>query len=96
MKLDSGSVFAAPYCYIVYTIPCCFNFRRRWIDSRISDSTSLIATVAAHPGELRSIPELAASLGMREGELFGLAGEDLDLDGREPVAPPGRRRAGPA
>lgn len=38
-----------------------------------------LALVAAHPGGLRAIPELAASLAMREGEQFGLAEEDLDL-----------------
>lgn len=43
------------------------------------------AVIAAHPGELRAIPELAASLGMREGELYGLAEEDLDLDGEKIV-----------
>ena len=32
------------------------------------------------PVSSRAIPELAASLGMPEGELFGLAEEDLDLD----------------
>jgi integrase len=40
----------------------------------------ILALADAHPDELRAIPELAASLGMREGELFGLAEEDLDLD----------------
>lgn len=41
---------------------------------------TVMAIIDAHPAELRAIPELAASLGMREGELFGLALEDLDLD----------------
>jgi integrase len=44
---------------------------------------TVIAIIDAHPAELRAIPELAASLGMREGELFGLALEDLDLDGEK-------------
>jgi hypothetical protein len=35
--------------------------------------------------QLRAIPELAVSLDMREGELFGLAEEDLDLDGEKIV-----------
>ena len=34
----------------------------------------------AHPDSLRVLPELAASCGMREGELFGLAVEDFDFD----------------
>jgi integrase len=37
------------------------------------------AVIDAHPEELPAIPELAASLGMREGELYGLGEEDLDL-----------------
>lgn len=45
-----------------------------WADETVS------ALIDAHPDELRAIPELAASLGMREGELFGLAEEDLDFD----------------
>lgn len=49
------------------------------------DDAVVIALAAAHPAELRAIPELAASLGMREGELFGLAEEDLDLDGDKTV-----------
>jgi integrase len=43
------------------------------------------AIIDAHPDELRAIAELAASLGMREGELFGLAEDDLDLDGEKVV-----------
>ncbi len=42
----------------------------------------IAAVIAAHPDQLRAIPELAASCGMREGELFGLALEDFDLDER--------------
>jgi integrase len=38
--------------------------------------------IDAHPDTLRALPELAASTGMREGELFGLAREDIDFDER--------------
>jgi integrase len=34
--------------------------------------------IDAHPDSLRAVPELAASCGMREGELFGIALEDFD------------------
>jgi len=36
--------------------------------------------IDAHPGHLRALPELAASCGLREGELFGIALEDFDFD----------------
>lgn len=36
--------------------------------------------IDAHPTSLRALPELAASCGMREGELFGIALEDFDFD----------------
>jgi integrase len=36
--------------------------------------------IDAHPDLLRALPELAASCGMREGELFGIAFEDFDFD----------------
>jgi integrase len=36
--------------------------------------------IDAHPDPLRALPELAASCGLREGELFGLALEDFDLN----------------
>jgi integrase len=49
-------------------------------DIEVWDDPVVVAVIDAHPDELRAIPELAASLGMREGELFGLAEEDLDLD----------------
>jgi integrase len=35
--------------------------------------------IDAHPDSLRALPELAASCGMREGELFGIAIEDFDF-----------------
>ena len=38
--------------------------------------------IDAHPDCLRALPELGASCGMREGELFGVALEDLDFDGK--------------
>jgi integrase len=50
-------------------------------DIEVWDDAVVLALADAHPSELRAIPEFAASLGMREGELFGLAEEDLDLDG---------------
>jgi integrase len=49
-------------------------------DIEVWDDPVVVAVIDAHPDELRAIPELAASLGMREGELFGPAEEDLDLD----------------
>ncbi len=49
-------------------------------DVQVWDDSVIVALADAHPAELRAIPELAASLGMREGELFGLAEEDLDFD----------------
>jgi integrase len=33
-----------------------------------------------HPDSLRAVPELAASCGLREGELFGVALEDFDFE----------------
>ena len=51
-------------------------------DIQVWDDAVIAAVIAAHPDELRAIPELAASCGMREGELFGLAAEDFDLDER--------------
>lgn len=45
-----------------------------WSDETVSE------LIDAHPDELRAIRELAASLGMREGELYALAEEDIDLD----------------
>jgi integrase len=55
---------------------------------QVSDITvwadeTVMVLIDAHPAELRAIPELAASLGMREGELYGLAEEDIDLDGEK-------------
>ena len=40
----------------------------------------IVCLVGAHPDSLRALPELAASCGMREGELFGIALEDFDFD----------------
>ncbi len=51
-------------------------------DIQVWEDTVIAAVIAAHPDELRAIPELAASCGMREGELFGLAAEDFGLDER--------------
>jgi len=53
---------------------------RQVSDIEVWDDLVVVAVIEAHPDQLRAIPELAASLGMREGELFGLAQEDLDLD----------------
>jgi integrase len=36
--------------------------------------------IDAHPDSLRVLPELAASCGMREGELYGVALEDFGFD----------------
>jgi integrase len=54
-------------------------------DIEVWDDAVIVALADAHPSQLRAIPELAASLGMREGELFGLAEEDIDLDGEKVV-----------
>jgi integrase len=52
-------------------------------DIVVWDDQIVAAVIEAHPDELRAIPELAASLGMREGELYGLGEEDFDLDGQK-------------
>ncbi len=44
-----------------------------WADSVIA------CLIDAHPDSLRVLPELAASCGMREDELFGIALEDFDF-----------------
>jgi integrase len=44
-----------------------------WADEVIA------SLIDAHPDSLRALPELAASCGMREGELFGIAIEDFDF-----------------
>jgi integrase len=49
-------------------------------DIQVWDDAVILALADAHPAALRGIPELAASLGLREGELFGLAEEDFDLN----------------
>jgi integrase len=49
-------------------------------DITVWEDATVAAVIAAHPDALRAIPELAASCGMREGELFGLALEDVDFD----------------
>lgn len=51
-------------------------------DIQVWEDTLIVALITAHPDELRAIPELAASCGMREGELFGLALEDFDFGGQ--------------
>jgi integrase len=48
-------------------------------DIEVWEDEIVARIIDAHPDELRAIPELAASLGMREGELYGLGEEDLDL-----------------
>ena len=40
----------------------------------------IFCLIDAHPNSLRALPELAASCGMREGELYGIALEDFDFD----------------
>ncbi|MBV9095687.1 MAG: site-specific integrase [Streptosporangiaceae bacterium] len=47
---------------------------------QVWDDQTIAVLIDAHPHALRAIPELAASCGMREGELYGLALEDFDLD----------------
>jgi integrase len=54
-------------------------------DIEVWDDPVVVAVIDSHPDELRTIPELAASLGMREGELFGLAADDFDLDDEKVV-----------
>ena len=46
-----------------------------WADSTITD------LVAAHPEHLRPVPVVGAGCGMRQGEIFGLALEDIDFRG---------------
>ena len=48
-------------------------------DIEVWEDAIVAAVIDAHPDELRAVPELAASLGLR-GELYGLGEEDLDLD----------------
>lgn len=45
-----------------------------WSDRAIS------CLIDAHPSTLRAVPELAASCGLREGEIYGIALEDFDFD----------------
>lgn len=45
-----------------------------WTDAQV------LAVVDGHPDHLRPIPVLGASCGLREGEAFGLAAEDVDLE----------------
>jgi integrase len=47
---------------------------------QIWEDRIVICIIGAHPDLLRDLPELAASCGPREGELFGLAQEDFDFD----------------
>lgn len=39
--------------------------------------------VEAHPPQYRAIPVIGAATGLRQGELFGLAAEDIDFDAME-------------
>ncbi|MFB9730194.1 site-specific integrase [Haloechinothrix salitolerans] len=41
---------------------------------------TVFALIDAHPESLRLLPTIGASCGLREGELFGLAVEDIDFD----------------
>lgn len=47
---------------------------------QVWDDRTIGCLIDAHPDALRALPELAASCGMREGELFGVALEDFDFD----------------
>ncbi|WP_143091826.1 tyrosine-type recombinase/integrase [Lentzea albida] len=47
---------------------------RAWGDATV------FAVIDAHPEYLRAMPTLGASCGLREGELFGLAEEDVDFE----------------
>jgi integrase len=52
------------------------------IDIQAWDDAAVAAVIAAHPGQLRLVPELAASCGMRDAEVFGLGLEDFDFEER--------------
>lgn len=45
-----------------------------WSDERVQ------AVIDAHPDLLRAVPIVGAACGLRQGELFGLALEDIDFD----------------
>jgi integrase len=45
-----------------------------WADERVH------AVIDAHPDLFRAIPIVGAACGLRQGELFGLALEDIDFD----------------
>lgn len=45
-----------------------------WSDERV------FGVIDAHPDSLRLLPTIGATCGLREGELFGLAEEDIDYD----------------
>jgi integrase len=53
-------------------------YRERGI--QVWDDADVAAVIGAHPDELRLTPELAASCGLREAELYGLAIEDFDFE----------------
>lgn len=42
--------------------------------------TVVFAVIDAHPESLRAMPTVSATCGLREGELFGLAEEDIDFE----------------
>ncbi|WP_433017671.1 tyrosine-type recombinase/integrase [Kribbella sp. CA-294648] len=44
---------------------------------------TVLRVVEAHPPEYRAIPVVGAAAGLRQGELFGLAEEDIDFDAME-------------
>jgi integrase len=49
-------------------------------DMAVWDDAAVAAAIAAHREDLRLAPELAASCGLREAEVFGLALEDFDFE----------------
>lgn len=46
---------------------------------QVWDDQVIACLIDVHPDSLRALPGLAASCGMREGELFGIAVEDFDF-----------------
>jgi integrase len=80
--VDPSTMLRYKTAYRLHVAPVLAHLQVRDVKpSRIQwDDPVVVAVIDAHHDELRAIPELAASLGKREGELFGLAAEDLDLD----------------
>lgn len=50
-------------------------------DVEVWPDSTITALVDAHPPELRTVPVIGAGCGMRQGEIFGLALEDVDFEG---------------